>query len=443
LFTIAGLHPESGGPAHSVPALCRALGRDGVEVEIVSLDYGKKYGKPLNPGSSTDILSVKAEQASSRSHAASPPGLLSALNPQPSTATGPLPPSRSSVRTTFVDCSSAFARRMQWTPKFTSVLRERCRAGAQIIHDTGLWLLTNHAAAAIGEELNLPRIVSARGMLTGWALRHKGWKKRIAWALYQRRDLQTAHVLHATSPAEVADFRNAGLTQPVAMISNGVEIPSLSASDGKRAGVRCAGDAVTQPSTLDPQPAFRTALFLSRIHPKKGLLDLVKSWALVHPQGWRVIIAGGGEAGHAAELKAEIRKLKLESDFEIVGPVGGERKWKLYQQADLFLLPSHSENFGMVVAEALASGVPVITSRATPWEELVTHRCGWWTENGPAPLAAALRDALSRTDEERCEMGRRGRQLVEQKYGWPGIAAQVHAVYRWMLGEGEKPECVV
>jgi glycosyltransferase involved in cell wall biosynthesis len=109
----------------------------------------------------------------------------------------------------------------------------------------------------------------------------------------------------------------------------------------------------------------------------------------------------------------------------------------------LFVLPSHSENFGIVVAEALASGVPVITTRATPWEELVTHRCGWWTENGPEPLAAALRDALSRTDEERREMGRRGRQLVDQKYSWPGIAAQVHAVYRWMLGEGEKPECVV
>jgi len=401
-------------------------------VEIVSLDYGDTFGKQLNPGSSTGILSVKADQASSLS-----PGLPSTLNPQPSTA-GPL------IRTTFVDCSSAFARRAQWIPRFKCVLRERCiAAGAQIVHDTGLWLLTNHAAAAVGEELNLPRIVSPRGMLTGWALRHKRWKKRIAWILYQRRDLQTAHVLHATSPAEVADFRNAGLTQPVAMIPNGVERPSLSASDGERAGVRCAENSVTQPSTPNPQPPLRTALFLGRIHPIKGLLDLVKAWALVRPQGWRVIIAGGGEAGHAAELKAEIRKLQLETDFEFVEPVQGDAKWSLYRRADLFLLPSHSENFGIVVAEALASGVPVITTRATPWEELVTHRCGWWTENGPEPLAAALRDALSRTDEERREMGRRGRQLVEQKYSWPGIAAQVHAVYRWMLGEGEKPECVV
>jgi glycosyltransferase involved in cell wall biosynthesis len=292
-------------------------------------------------------------------------------------------------------------------------------------------------------------------MLTSWALQHKGWKKRIAWIIYQRRDLRTAQVLHATSPAEVQDFRNAGLTQPVAMIPNGVEIPSF--VDGRWIMVDRVGDrgsimeggparAVSElPSPISHLPSsreVRVALFLSRIHPKKGLPDLLKAWALVRPSGWRVVIAGSDEGGHAEELKAEIRKLKLEKDFDFVGPVAGEAKWRLYRQADLFVLPSHSENFGIVVAEALASGIPVITTRATPWEELVTHRCGWWTENGPAPLAAVLREALSRTDEERREMGGRGRRLVEQKYSWPGIGAQMHAVYRWMLGEGERPECV-
>jgi glycosyltransferase involved in cell wall biosynthesis len=226
------------------------------------------------------------------------------------------------------------------------------------------------------------------------------------------------------------------------MIPNGVELPSLSASDGERAGVRCAENSVTQPSTRNPQPPLRTALFLGRIHPIKGLLDLIKAWVLVRPQGWRVAMAGGDENNHRAEVEAAIQALDLAADFSFLGPVAGDAKWSLYQQADLFVLPSHSENFGIVVAEALASSVPVITTRGTPWEDLVTHRCGWWTDNGPEPLAAALRDALNRTDEERHEMGRRGRQLVEQKYSWPGIAAQMHAVYRWVLGEGEKPECV-
>jgi glycosyltransferase involved in cell wall biosynthesis len=115
----------------------------------------------------------------------------------------------------------------------------------------------------------------------------------------------------------------------------------------------------------------------------------------------------------------------------------------LYRSADLFVLPSHSENFGLVVAEALASGVPVITTRGTPWEELVAHRCGWWVEKTTDSLAEALRDAMSRTDEERREMGERGRQLIEQKYTWSSVAAQMKSVYEWVLGKAPKPECIV
>ena len=441
LFTIAGLHPESGGPSHSVPALCQALGRADVEVEIVSLHYGDTFGKPLNPSVTAPSRWGEAtDEPAALRYDAPRPARECALPTSDVHRTNTNPSSTSSVRTTFVDCSSAWARRTQWTPAFKSVLRERCVAtGAQIIHDTGLWLLTNHAAAEVCKELNLPRIVSPRGMLTASALQHKGWKKRIAWTLYQRRDLRTAHVLHATSPAEVQDFRAAGLTQPVAMIPNGVALPfplrlDRGEGQGEVSNVPCLPPSISH---------LRTILFLSRIHPIKGLPDLIKAWALVKPTGWRVVIAGMDEGRHAAELKAEIRNLKLENDFEFVGPVAGEGKWSLYGQADLFVLPSHSENFGIVVAEALASGVPVITTRATPWEDLVTHRCGWWTENGPEPLAAALRDALSRTDEERREMGNRGRLLVEQKYSWPGIGAQMHAVYCWMLGQGAKPDCVL
>jgi glycosyltransferase involved in cell wall biosynthesis len=156
-----------------------------------------------------------------------------------------------------------------------------------------------------------------------------------------------------------------------------------------------------------------------------------------------VVVAGGDEAGHLAEIKAEIGKQKVESDFEFVGEVGNEKKWDLYRSADLFVLPSHSENFGIVVAEALACGVPVIATQGTPWEDLVTQHCGWWPAVGSGSLAEALRAALARTDEERQAMGCRGRQLVEAKYSWPGVAAQMLSVYQWMLGGGQKPECIV
>ena len=389
-FTIAGLQPEFGGPSRSVPALASALALAGVGVELVTC-------RSL-PGQSAPLV---------------PPSEL--------------------VTSHLLPYSCRSTRWLPRTNAFTDLLRERCRdTRACVIHDHGLWLPTNHAAAYAGRVLNVPRIVSPRGMLTAWALSHRGLKKRLAWWLYQRRDLQSADVLHATSADEAKAFRSAGLTQPIAMIPNGVDLPPLS----RRSSAKTDASLSTRHSPL------RTLLFLGRIHPVKGLMDLIAAWSCVKPTGWRVVIAGGDEDGHVEELKAEISKLKLETSFEFVGPVEGEAKWELLHGADLFVLPSHSENFGIVIAEALACGVPVITTRGTPWGNLVTQRCGWWTEIGSEPLAAALREATALSDEARREMGRRGRGLVEVLFSWQGIAAQMFSVYRWMLGAGTKPDCV-
>jgi glycosyltransferase involved in cell wall biosynthesis len=256
--------------------------------------------------------------------------------------------------------------------------------------------------------------------------------------------LETAQALHATSAEEARAIRAAGLTQPIAVIPNGVELPMFEEGGGEREDWR--SDFQPLSSAVCHLPSIRkprTLLFVGRIHPNKGLRDLVKAWAQVRPAGWRVVIAGQDEAGHVGELRWQIEELGLESSFEFVGPVDGAAKWELCRAADVFALPSYSENFGVAVAEALACGVPVIATRGTPWEDLVVHRCGWWTNIGCEPLAQALRDAVSRTDEERREMGRRGRRLVEKNYSWPRIAAQMRAVYRWMLGQGAKPDCVV
>ena len=181
---------------------------------------------------------------------------------------------------------------------------------------------------------------------------------------------------------------------------------------------------------------------MGRIHPVKGLMDLISAWSRVKPVGWHVVIAGGCVDGYLAELKEESRKLKVEDDFEFVGRVEAEAKWEMYRSADLFVLPSHSENFGIVVAEALACGVPVIATRGTPWDDLVTHRCGWWTEVGSQRLAVALCEATNCDDATRHEMGLRGRKLVESKYSWANAAEQMLAVYRWMLRQSEQPASV-
>jgi glycosyltransferase involved in cell wall biosynthesis len=308
---------------------------------------------------------------------------------------------------------------------FARLLEERVAAlPAALIHDHGIWLASNRAAVRVAAKRSVARIVSPRGMLSEWSLAHRGWRKRMAWLAYQKRDLEVADALHATSELEAGEIRAAGIGVPIAVIPNGVDIPPLPARDPAAPG------------------RTRRFLFLSRIHPKKGLETLVEAWRVARPAGWELVIAGPDERGHRAEIERRARALGTDSGIRFREAVPDPEKWDLYGAADVFVLPTSSENFGGVVAEALASAVPVITTRATPWSSLVEGRCGWWTELGVEPLAAAIGEAASLPDTARREMGARGRRLVEERFGWPSIARRMLEVYEWLAGRRDAPESV-
>lgn len=295
-----------------------------------------------------------------------------------------------------------------------------------LIHSHGLWLPVNYRAAQASRKYGVPLVIQPHGMLEPWALAHKALKKRIAMALFQRNDLRSAKLLVASSPVEFENLRQLGFRQPIAIIPNGVAPPVV------------LGNA--ESVGLHPD-RNRVVLFLSRIHPVKGVVNLLKAWATLAPVGWTLRIAGPDEGGHLAEVTQLIEKLRLHESVEYVGEADAARKAVLYQQADLFVLPTFSENFGVVVAEALSYGVPVITTRSAPWADLETFGCGWWVETGVAPLVAALGEAMMLDDAQRSVMGGYGRAYV-QRYDWPNIASQTAGTYRWLLGHGAKPECV-
>jgi glycosyltransferase involved in cell wall biosynthesis len=140
---------------------------------------------------------------------------------------------------------------------------------------------------------------------------------------------------------------------------------------------------------------------------------------------------------------AAIDAAGLQDSFEFIGPVDDVAKWERYFQSNLFVLPTFSENFGIVIAEALACGLPVITTTGTPWQELQTHNCGWWVETGAEPLAEALRAAVALSDGERSEMGQRGRTLVADCYSWAKIAKDMARAYAWVLGASTKPDFIL
>jgi glycosyltransferase involved in cell wall biosynthesis len=297
---------------------------------------------------------------------------------------------------------------------------------ARLIHVNGLWMPAGFLTGQMARQQRIPLVISPRGALGPWAWRRHAWKKRPVWWLWERRNLTYAAVLHATSQSEADGLRRLGLTNPIAVIPNGLDL-----SDRPDGTVASA-----------PADGCRTILFFSRIHPSKGLANLVAAWRSVRRPGWRVMIAGTDLVGHLAEVQTCAQQAGVATDFVYPGAFFGKEKWNLYGQASLFVLPTFSENFGVVVAEALAAGIPVITTKGAPWKCLEDERCGWWVDLGVEPLATALRAAMNLSDTQRREMGNRGAALARTRFSWERIGLEMARVYDWVLGQGERPDCV-
>ncbi len=305
---------------------------------------------------------------------------------------------------------------------------------SDIIHAHGLWQYPGWAAGRIARKQGIPLIVSPHGMLEPWALHNSTLKKKLAGWLFETKNLRTAACLHATAEQEAENFRALGLMNPIAVIPIGLDV-SQYAIEAER-------------TILDTQwPSLqdkRLLLFMSRIHPKKGLLNLTQAWSELAEQfpDWHLVIAGPDENGHEQQVRNRIKAGGVEQRTTFTGPVYGRIKREFLAAGDLFVLPSFSENFGIVVPEALASRTPVVTTVTTPWSVLRNHRCGYTVEVGTKPLVAALQQAMSLSDHDRQAMGRRGRHLVQERFSWPHVTRQMTAVYDWLLGHRECPDCV-
>lgn len=287
-----------------------------------------------------------------------------------------------------------------------------------VVHTHGLWSMPNVYPAAVRGLF----VISPRGMLGIEALAFSRRKKRIFWALAQGRAARSAGLFHSTSEAEAAEIRAFGLTAPIAVVPNGIDLPQLS----------------------DPVPATdrRTVLSLGRIHPKKGLRDLVVAWSQLLPEtriGWRLRIVGPSELGHADELKALAGALGIAEEVAVEGPLFGDDKLQAYRAASLFVLPTLNENFAMTVAEALAAGTPVIATKGAPWAGLQRKSCGLWVDRGASSLAAALTCLIALGDEERKAMGARGRAWMACEFSWDGVARMLAEAYRWAVEGGLPP----
>jgi poly(glycerol-phosphate) alpha-glucosyltransferase len=320
-----------------------------------------------------------------------------------------------------------------YSPELARQLRKRVRKDS-VIHVHGLWMYPGWLARNLTEATGAVRIISPHGMLAPWALQNSRWKKRLASWAFERQNLRTTSCLHALCAAEADNFRSCGLKNPVAIIPNGIDLPDRPKS---------AGESQEPAWREHVEKGRKVLLYLGRIHPKKGLVNLLKAWAEIGKSEWILAIAGWQEGGHQEELQQLASEHRLGSSVVFLGPQFGEAKSACYRECDAFILPSFSEGLPMVVLEAWSYAKPVVMTPECNLMEGFTARAALNIEPRTDSVAEGLRQLFELSDHERQAMGHRGLALVKDHFTWPKIASQMQAVYAWALGEGPQPECLL
>lgn len=314
--------------------------------------------------------------------------------------------------------------RLGFSPQMFRWLNEQARfRSVDLIHGHSLWMMPNVYPGYLTKVYKIPSIVSPHGTLSEWAFSSGSFVKKLFWPFLQKPALEVATCFHATAISEYQDIRNMGFRQPIALIPLGIDIPRL-----------------FRKSNINK----RTLLFLGRIHPKKGLNMLLPAWAALQSRfsEWHLRIVGPDNGGYLVKMQELSNQLGLQR-VEFSGSLFGDEKLQANQQADLFVLPTYSENFGISVAESLAAGTPAIVTKGAPWEGLEAHNAGRWIEIGLDPLVAALEQMLSLSREELDAMGARGRSWMEAEFSWSTIGVKMAETYQWMISGGKKPDWVI
>jgi len=289
-----------------------------------------------------------------------------------------------------------------------------------VVHINGVWEPQLWWVQKWARKKGIKVLLSPHGMLEPWLLSRNIWKKKLAMLLYQEKALRKVDYFHATSELELNNLVKLGVKQKIFKVANAVEVEGINLKNN--------------------WDKSNTLLFLSRVHPKKGLELLLQSISTLRSENSIVnlIIVGEGDDEYVDSIQALIRTLGLEKQVTLFGGVYGAEKWQLFQKADALVLPTYSENFGIVVGESLVTGTPVITTTGTPWDILNKYACGWCIELNQENLNSAIRNLLAKSSQELEVMGRNGRKLILDNFTGAAIASQMLAVYQTILAEANQ-----
>jgi glycosyltransferase involved in cell wall biosynthesis len=383
LHVITGLWKDTGGPSEVIPAICTAMTDMGVDVTLATL--AGDFAQSVDDAAARGVCVLK------------------------------FPP-------TF--------RHTIWYSRELQRQIQQLASEHDMVHIHGIWQFPDWAAAAAARHAGVPYVITPHGSLQPARLKKSSLKKRVSAVLADRAMLNQASCLHATAPDEADAFRRYGYRGPIAMIPNGITQPSPIGSDHREQLVAAFREEF--PETQ----GRRLLLFLSRIEPIKGVTTLAHAWAECARQfpDWHLVVVGPDERSHLQEVKAILQEGGVLDRTTIAGPLYGDRKTAAYLASELFVLPTISENFGLVIGEALSHKLPVITTTGAPWPGIVEHDCGWWIATSRDALVDTLRAALPVPRVELAAKGDRGAVWISADFTWEAESRLLLQTYEWLLG---------
>ncbi len=305
---------------------------------------------------------------------------------------------------------------------------------ADLAHVHGLWSYLSLLGHRWGRRHRRPFMITVHGMLSSHALGISTWKKKLAARLFENAAIRGATCIQAFTEQELASVRQFGSRAPVCVIPNGVTVPACS--------------PVCPPPWNDLiRPGRKVLLYLGRLHPIKGLPNLLAAWQIfqrrsARARDWNLVIAGWGCPKHDSDLKVQVESARMQESVHFIGAQFGEAKAAAYHCADAFVLPSQSEGLPTAVLEAWANALPVLMTPECNLPEGFQTGAALRMELCPMIMASGLDQLAAMSDAELEAMGQIGRALVTNRFSWPQIASDMRRVYEWMLGGGAPPQCV-
>lgn len=317
---------------------------------------------------------------------------------------------------------------------FTMDLKEKLvNSGTDLVHQHGIWLYTSLVRKSFTDRYKIPYLISPHGMLDSWILKRNSWKKKIALTVYEEKNIRGAACLHALNISEYESIRAAGFTNPVAIVPNGVNLPT-------------SREDATDAAPSWKQKGKKTILFLSRLHPKKGLENLLKAWSNLPDDlksQWKIIIAGDSSGPDYRNSLITLRdNLKLEGQVDFIGPQFHDDKDICFNLADAFILPSFSEGMPLAVLEAWSYKLPTLITPECNLPDGFSSDASIYIEPNVNSIELGLIKLIEMSDSERRLMGERAYSIVKQKYTWDSVAAEMKNVYSWILKQGPLPSTI-